>query len=254
MNNSILLLGDSCKDIYHYGRYNSFSEEAPIPIFKESHIEIREGMSSNVKNNLLSFGFNINHFHNKNIIEKHRLFDTKFNSHIFRYDVGESNKVDEINLSDISFLKNKISAVVISDYDKGFLREKSISEICNMFSHVPIFVDTKKTNLSCFNNCILKINELEFSKCRNLNASNKLIITLGEKGSFFNGKIYPTIKKEIFDVCGAGDVFLSSFVYKFLQNSNFEQSISFANKCASFSVSKIGTYVLSRKDIETLET
>jgi len=69
----------------------------------------------------------------------------------------------------------------------------------------------------------------------------------------YNGKIYKTQKQEIFDVCGAGDVFLSSFVYKFLQNQNIEDSIIFANKCASFSVGKIGSYVLSQKDIDILD-
>ena len=253
MNKSVLLLGDSCDDVYHYGHCERLSQEAPVPIFKESYVEVRGGMSSNVKNNLLSLGLNVIHFHNKNKIEKHRLFDDKFNSHVIRYDVGESKKIDEIKISKLNLLVEKVDCVIISDYDKGFLTNKSIEKVCKIFQNKPIFVDTKKTDLSSFKNCIIKINELEYSRCFNLDSSNKLIVTLGEKGALFNEKIYPTVKHEIFDVCGAGDVFLSSFVYKFLNNSTIEESILFANKCASFSVSKVGSYVLSKKDIDILD-
>ena len=111
----------------------------------------------------------------------------------------------------------------------------------------------KKSNLSCFRNCIIKINKPEFLKSSNIHKSNKLIITLGKDGALFEDKIYPTNKQEVFDVCGAGDVFLSSFVYKFLNNSSIDESILFANRCASFSVSKMGSYVLSKKDIDNLD-
>jgi D-beta-D-heptose 7-phosphate kinase/D-beta-D-heptose 1-phosphate adenosyltransferase len=253
MNKKILLIGDSCKDIYHYGTCERLSPEAPVPIFKESYVEIRGGMSSNVKNNLLSFGFEVFHLHNKKNIEKHRLFDTKFNHHLIRYDVGEIEKVDELENTSLYSFTIDIDAIIISDYDKGFLSQESIKNICKKYHKIPIFVDTKKNDLSCFQNCIIKLNETEYQKSKNININNKLIVTLGDKGALYNGKIYKTQKQEIFDVCGAGDVFLSSFVYKFLQNQNIEDSIIFANKCASFSVGKIGSYVLSQKDIDILD-
>ena len=34
----ILVIGDSCKDIYHYGICERISSEAPIPIMKEQNI------------------------------------------------------------------------------------------------------------------------------------------------------------------------------------------------------------------------
>ena len=250
---NILLIGDSCLDIYHYGHCERLSQEAPVPIFKEYSSETKGGMSLNVKNNLSSFGFDIYHIHNKNNIEKHRLFDIKFNTHIIRFDIGETNKVDLINLQDIDKINKNFDAIIISDYCKGFVDDISIKYICKKYKNTPIFVDTKKNDLSCFSNCIIKINEKEYNAISNLNDSNQLIVTLGDKGALYNNVKYPTKNQEVFDVCGAGDVFLSSLVFKYLENNDLESAIIFANTCASFSVSKLGSYVLTEEDIENTQ-
>ena len=52
----ILLIGDSCEDIYHFGTCQRISPEAPVPILKKAYEEIRPGMSANVAANLESFG------------------------------------------------------------------------------------------------------------------------------------------------------------------------------------------------------
>jgi D-beta-D-heptose 7-phosphate kinase/D-beta-D-heptose 1-phosphate adenosyltransferase len=48
----ILLVGDSCYDIYHYGEVKRISPEAPIPIFDLKYSEKKYGMASNVYENL----------------------------------------------------------------------------------------------------------------------------------------------------------------------------------------------------------
>ena len=75
----ILLIGDSCKDIYHYGVCERMSPEAPVPVLKQIRVEKKEGMSSNVKLNLESFGMDVLHFHNLEIIKKHRFVDSRYN-------------------------------------------------------------------------------------------------------------------------------------------------------------------------------
>ena len=65
----------------------------------------------------------------------------------------------------------------------------------------------------------------------------------------YNNKVYPTTKTEVFDVCGAGDVFLSSLVYGFLEYNNMPDAIRLANRCASVSVSRMGTHVLTKDEI-----
>ena len=78
------------------------------------------------------------------------------------------------------------------------------------------------------------------------------VVTLGEKGALYENKVYETQKTDVFDVCGAGDVFLSALVYGWLKTEDMPQAIQIANKCASYSVSKVGTYVLSPGDINDL--
>ena len=49
---NILLLGDSCRDIYQFGTVDRMSPEAPVPVFVPSYREERDGMASNVFKNL----------------------------------------------------------------------------------------------------------------------------------------------------------------------------------------------------------
>ena len=162
-SSKILLIGDSCKDIYHYGVCERISPEAPVPILRETRIEKKHGMSSNVRSNLLAFGLNVDHFTNKEVIEKHRFIDEIHRQHLLRCDSGEGKKITPFNVKEINE-QNDCEIVVISDYDKGFLTHSICKYICKIFSDKVIFVDTKKKDLSCFSNCIIKINEKEFSE------------------------------------------------------------------------------------------
>lgn len=247
----VLLIGDHCVDVYHYGVCERLSPEAPVPVLKQLRKETKMGMSSNVRMNLKAFGVTVVHEHNREIIEKHRLIDNRFNHHLLRYDVGEDHLTEEINLSRLEKVKN-VDAVVVSDYDKGFLRHKSITQICEMFKDVPIFVDTKKNKLNCYSNCVLKINEKEFKEIKKMPVGCDFIVTLGDRGALYQHEVHPTIKTEVFDVCGAGDVFLSALVYGFLKTNDMKEAIAIANKCASFSVGKMGTYVMSKDDLKNL--
>lgn len=247
----VLLIGDHCLDVYHYGTCDRLSPEAPVPVLKQTRTEVKNGMSSNVASNLKSFGIRVNHQKNGDVIKKHRLIDSRFNHHLMRFDEGENVLLDEINIDRVKYI-DKMDAVVISDYNKGFLRHNSIKQICEIFKDYPVFVDTKKQDLSCFRDCFIKINENEFRNMKELPINSELIVTLGEKGALYNNKTYSVNKTEVFDVCGAGDVFLSALVCEFLNTKSIEESIPFANKCAAYSVSKMGTYVLTREDINDL--
>lgn len=247
----ILLIGDHCLDIYHYGSCSRLSPEAPVPILKETRTETKMGMSSNVKMNLKSFGLSVHHEHNKHIIQKHRLIDNRFNHHLLRYDVGENSILPEFEIEKLDTAK-EIDAVIISDYDKGFLRYKTISEICRRFKDIPVFADTKKENLGCFSNCIIKINEKEFKSIKSMPSACEFVVTLGPSGALYRHEIFETKQTEVFDVCGAGDVFLSGLVYGYLNTRSMAEAISVANKCASYSVTKMGTYIMTKDNLREI--
>ena len=75
---------------------------------------------------------------------------------------------------------------------------------------------------------------------------------MGSQGAFYNNKIFPTCSKEVFDVTGAGDMFLAALAFKFVETKSMEESIIFANKCSSIVIRHQGCYVLTKKDIDSL--
>tara|TARA_Y100000114_G_scaffold27851_1_gene23432 strand:- start:5728 stop:6483 length:756 start_codon:yes stop_codon:yes gene_type:complete len=247
----ILVIGDSCHDIYHYGHCERLSPEAPVPIFKEIEKVTKPGMSLNVSKNLEALGFEVIHFTNEEEITKHRFVDVRFKQHLLRVDRGEEKLVKKVNIEKVLSVKD-IDGVVISDYNKGFLRIEDCIDICKSYQelNIPVFVDSKKRKLDCFSNCWLKINESEYNAAESFPDNVNILITLGQRGAMYEGKVYPAERVEVFDVCGAGDVFLSSFIKSYLDTENIQESISFANKLASLSVSKFGTYVLKPEDLK----
>jgi len=249
----ILVIGDSCEDIYHYGKCERLSPEAPVPVFSEESLSFHPGMSSNVFANLESLGAQVSHITNEEKIEKHRYIDSRFKQHLLRVDVGDDAISKSFDIRDIN-KDYKYDAVIISDYDKGFLTRDSCRQICNLFheKEIPVFVDSKKKDLSCFNECYIKINEREFELSEALPKKCRIIVTLGPKGALYDEQLYETDKVEAFDVCGAGDVFLSALVSFFLLTSDIEYAIIISNKCASFSVTKVGTYIVTQGDVYDL--
>jgi bifunctional ADP-heptose synthase (sugar kinase/adenylyltransferase) len=262
----ILLIGDSCIDEYFFGICKRINPEAPVPLLDIKEYKAVEGMSSNVKQNLCGLGFEVEHITNKEIIKKTRYIDSYHNVQLLRTDTQQ--KLKNINVVNFKKIYDKkklkdISTLVISDYDKGFLSNESIKNIINYILNIvdiPIFVDSKKTDVSCFENCFLKINEHEYKKIKinTLPVNSKIIITLGENGAKYENSIFPAYNmnidnvKRIGDRCGAGDTFLAGLICKYLETQDTIKSIKFANICASFTVKKIGAYQIKRKDIENI--
>ena len=239
----VLLIGDSCTDEYVYGSCERLNPEAPVPILKFNRKETNKGMAWNVKRNIESFGIEVYIITNQETITKTRYIDEKYNQQILRVDNEPDLKPMEYDLPDEHF-----DALVISDYDKGFLSNEKIFELVEWFNG-PVFIDSKKTKLPK-ESCFVKINDLEFSKLDN--PADNLIITRGSKGAEYQGKLYPGEKVDVFDAVGAGDTFLSALVYFYLKYGIIDKAIPFANKASAIAVSNFGTYVLSKENVNEI--
>ena len=203
-------------------------------------------MSANVLENLKSFGINVEHRTNEEKIIKTRYIDERYNHHILRLD----REAKLYPFRDI-LPQGNYDAVVISYYDKGFLTSDKILQIVETY-HCPIFIDSKKTNLPV-EYAYIKINDDEYSKLdKELKDSPNLIVTKGSQGVDYQGKNYPAVGVSVFDVCGAGDTFLSALVYFFLLYGKIEKAIPYANKAAAIAVTHFGTYVLSERDVNEI--
>jgi D-beta-D-heptose 7-phosphate kinase/D-beta-D-heptose 1-phosphate adenosyltransferase len=208
-------------------------------------------MSSNVVENIKKFTNKIVHITNKENIQKIRLIDSKTGQHILRVDTGEE-RLSPASQKD--FPKDlDIDLLIISDYNKGFLTPELCEYLCKVYKNKPVFVDSKKRDLSCFRKCVLKINEKEREDMIKPPVKSKLIVTLGSSGAKYNNKRYKTNQVKVFDVTGAGDTFLSIISLFSASGLSIEESIKLANHAASISVTKSGTYSLSEKDIEKMQ-
>ena len=246
----VLLIGDSCIDRYHYGVCERISPEAPVPIFKVQKTEKKGGMAHNVKSNFEAFGAEVNLLTNKKKIVKARHIDTKTGQQLVRVDWGEEEKVKPLTKEKIDSVDfDSFDIIAISDYDKGLLDPVAIEYLLTKVQNKKVFVDSKKKDLSCYRNCIIKINKNEYEASTNLPKDCDLIVTLGEDGALYHGENFPTKKVEIFDVCGAGDTFLAALAYAYSKIEDMSRSIRFANRCSSIVVQKFGTYAIKEEDV-----
>lgn len=239
----ILLIGESCQDIYHYGVCDRLCAEAPVPVFDYRAQEIKPGMAANVRENLLAFGMQVDFVTNpEDQLIKRRFIDTKSNHLLLREDVG--HVVDSIEIPRcIGY-----DAIVISDYNKGLLDDSQIKQLCENFGGM-IFVDSKNPRLKHFKNSIIKINNDEEKKLETPPQNSELIVTMGKMGAKWKDMVFPTPQVDVFDVTGAGDVFLASLCYFYLLTQDMKKSISNSVYLASKSVQHMGVYVLTSNDI-----
>jgi D-beta-D-heptose 7-phosphate kinase/D-beta-D-heptose 1-phosphate adenosyltransferase len=244
---NILVIGDTCIDKFTYGVASRLAPEAPVPVFNPSNFTSNPGMAGNVSRNIEALGANVILVANNENIIKNRYVDDRTGHILLRVD--DNDKVKRISSNIIESLKNNqfngkyVDAIIISDYNKGFLEEDDIKYICENNDNV--FIDTKKIiNGWCINASFIKINNVEYEhtkySLKKLNLKDKLIITLSNKGCKYMDEIFPVKKVDIRDVSGAGDTFISGLVVEYIRTKDIKQSILFAQECATVVVQKPG--------------
>jgi len=241
----VLLIGDKCFDDYRIGTVDRLSPEAPVPVLKITETFSLPGMSANVCKNFEALGIYPDFVCNLETITKTRYIDERSGQHLLRVD--NEHKVSDWN-GDTPRPVYEYDAIVVSDYNKGFLSYMSILSLIKG-SECPIFIDTKKTDLNMFNmpDTYVKINEMEFNNSNSKH--DNLIVTLGSKGAMYNGEVYPTKKVEVMDVCGCGDTFLAALVTQYLFTKDIEKSILFANVASGITVQHRGNYAPTYNEI-----
>jgi D-beta-D-heptose 7-phosphate kinase/D-beta-D-heptose 1-phosphate adenosyltransferase len=264
---NVLVIGDSCKDVFIYGDIERISPEAPVPVFKPTHTEENDGMAKNVANNVEALDMHIHTVTNKNSITKIRFVENRSSQMVLRVD--EHDHCERIGVSLLEGLTNNkfdnppfgfgskdedyYDGIIISDYCKGFLEESDIQHICE--NNKNVFVDTKKKLGEWIREAdYIKINELEYKKNHELLSDDgfkeKLIVTLGNKGCRYNEKDFSVEEVPVKDVSGAGDTFIAGLVRGYLDTNNIESAIEFAQKCTTHVVQKHGVATVTLKEIQ----
>ena len=233
---NVLLIGDSCIDQYNIGTVDRLSPEAPVPVLKIVESFNVQGMAANVSRNLKNLGIEVDFITNTEDIVKSRYIDKRSGQHMLRVD--SDVKVCAWS-GRIPFEYETYDAIVISDYNKGFLSYEHIEALIH-YAKCPVFIDTKKTDLARFQGAWVKINQLE-SKLITSEPSG-LIVTLGGKGARIWDEFFPTKEVEVTDVCGCGDTFLAALTAQYLFTKDIKKAILFANIAAGITVQHRGNY------------
>jgi D-beta-D-heptose 7-phosphate kinase/D-beta-D-heptose 1-phosphate adenosyltransferase len=243
---NILLIGDAGDDVYTYGYVNRISPEAPVPVFEPHYTINKDGMAGNVCKNLEALGCRVNFLHGE-VSKKNRLIDHRSKQQLLRIDHDAESKPIRFETA----IPDVYDAVVISDYNKGTVDYDLIEDLVKEVT-VPIFIDTKKTDLARMGGCYVKINALEKSRVTSYHPKpDHLIVTHGDKGAEWNGWVYPAeIVGEVTDVCGAGDTFLAALVYKFIETNHMPDAIKFAIKASAVTVQHVGVYAPRLEEIK----
>ena len=243
----ILVIGDSCYDVFTYGQALRLAPEGPAPVFNPIEKTTSGGMALNVQRNIEAIGLKADLITQKETIYKERFVDQRTNTLLLRVDNNdqatriETSLLDEIK--DNKFRGTFYDAIIISDYCKGFLSEEDIFEISIKNSNV--FLDTKKIlGEWCKYVSFVKINHVEYDRTKHtineIGIYNKMIITRSDEGCEYRNKIYPVEKVNIKDVSGAGDTFISGLVCEYCKSKDIIKSIKYAQECATIVVQKKG--------------
>lgn len=164
-----------------------------------------------------------------------------------------------------------------SDYNKGVL--EYLTDMINIAkSHnVPAFIDPKLDVIKRYSQCyLLKPNEAEFEAmlarqslsnseeniCLILQENNiqNLLVTRGSKGmtlytlgndieSSILSYDFKALAKEVFDVTGAGDTVLASFIFGYHKGYTLPKCAELSNIAASKVVSKKGTSTVKKEEL-----
>ena len=135
----ILVIGDVCIDEYRYGEIRRVNPESTAPLLNFQDSEEKMGMAFNVAQNLMALGAEVIMSVSEEISRKIRYIDRRTGEHLLRVDHDVQAKPYKVGSKDM------FDAIVISDYDKGFITDEVIWKFRQKFRG-PIYMDTKKKN------------------------------------------------------------------------------------------------------------
>lgn len=242
----ILIIGESCKDIFVYCNADRLAPDLPIPVLSIIEKKENPGMAKNVERNVKNIMDECDIVTNpdwENVMKTRYMHYTS--NHAFLR-VDTDHKIPRIDVTKVPLEEYEIIAV--SDYNKGFLTEEDIEYICE--HHDNVFIDTKKILGNWISKArFIKINNYEYERSKKYiteDFKDKIICTKGEKGATFMGELYPVADKvEVKDTSGAGDSFFAALFVKYIETEDIKSAIKFANECASEVVRHKGVTVIN---------
>lgn len=309
----ILIVGDVCVDEYIYGLVKRISPEAPVPVVEVTHQEKRIGLAANVAQNIASLGGEAylvgvigadpaaedlkNLLTEAGVSSEHLITESgrpttrksrimAENNHVVRVDYEHkrflSAKAENELLAKVAELAPNCDAIIIEDYGKGVLSEKTTQQVIRLAHQYgkKVTVDPHRTTpLSYYRGAdLLKPNRdeafilsgLEIDELREDSNSllrvaealkdkaqcKHLVITQGKEGMSIidedlSMREIPTYARQVFDVTGAGDTVIAAMTLAWAAGFSLDQSCVLANVAAGVVVGEVGCVPCSQAELLT---
>lgn len=307
----ILILGDLGLDEYVMGRVHRISPEAPVPVLEVENEDQRIGLAGNVAQNIqtlsgqpylvsvvgqdegaerlrtLCQGLKVTTEHlivdpQRPTTRKARIMAS--HNHIVRVDYESrkflSPETEKKVLSKIQELMPQMNAVIVEDYNKGFITPGLMKEIVALGKKhsKPIYVDPHRSNSADFYKGVtlikpnfdeslaltsLTYDDLRHSPERILEVGQALlrqtgaqqaVVTRGKDGMVIFEKDraaqVPTFARKVFDVTGAGDTVIATLTMGLASGFSLEESAYLANVAAGVVVAQIGCVPCSLRELQ----
>ena len=250
----VAVLGDPMLDYYHFGRVERLSPEAPVPIFIEEKIDLRDGGAGNVVANLAALGCRpITLFPPPPHSMKHRYLVGS--QQLFRIDRdADHSKQERPDFPPQGALVfEDAHALVISDYGKGWCSHARVQAHIRaaLERDIPVIVDPKGTDWAKYSGAtVICPNEREWEAVECMQPEGVVIVAKhGPKGLAVvrrddkgqSGRLFPATARHVFDVTGAGDTVVATLAAAMAIRCEIETAADLANIAAGVVVAEVGT-------------
>lgn len=253
----IAVLGDPMLDYYHFGHVDRISPEAPVPVFVEDKMDLRDGGAGNVVANLAALGctpFTV--FPPAPYTMKHRYLVGS--QQLFRIDRDQDysrheHAIDWKGVTDWD-------AIVISDYAKGWCTRARCQELIKT-AHtldIPVIVDPKGKLWHKYEGAgVICPNEREFAEADLIQnwvwpnivhkrGPNGLeLIQPDQETGVATMRVFPARARHVFDVTGAGDTVVAVLAAALAVRAEIAIAAELANIAAGVVVGQVGTTACS---------
>lgn len=302
----LLVVGDVILDRYIRGSVDRISPEAPVPVVRVRGEDHRPGGAANVAANLTAVGARaelISAVGNDDggailsrLIEERGVIPrfvptadrptsvkTRIiaqHQQVVRLDQEEDHPIPQAVAEEVLakalVLLNGCDGLIISDYAKGLLDERTLPPLLRAARNmgVPAVIDPKIRHFPLYQPAtVVTPNLLEASRATGSEIPrdqagietlarsildrldlNAVLITLGEAGMFLLPRdreplLIQAQAREVFDVTGAGDTVTAVLGAALAGGLGLERAARWANAAAAVAVGRLGTVAVTRQDL-----
>jgi D-beta-D-heptose 7-phosphate kinase/D-beta-D-heptose 1-phosphate adenosyltransferase len=302
----VLCVGDVVLDHFITGSVDRISPEAPIPVLKLKNKATMLGGAGNVVRNLAGLdaqvnfttviGKDIDGVEIKELLREEGIVDlllidnsprqtsvkTRYiadGQQILRTDSETiftlNNTMEERLIAVAVKAMHNCDIIILSDYAKGVLTHKVISEVikAGKAESKVVIVDPKGVDYGCYRGAdIITPNRRELFEATGMPTNNDENVTLAAQSlidKYGFGAVLATRSKDgmtllkkdgnlthlraesidVFDVSGAGDTVVATLATALSAGAKIEDAARLANVAASIVVGKVGTAVVFTKDL-----